>query len=145
MMSNDTKHMRAISTSPSDSPLTSDEEPFDHNAEPESSSKPSLLGLRELAALRKSRKKTAKATNDRPVEIKLFQADLAADEPVSNSDEGVIEGGLKTPLSATLPFARDVELKGWKIVGGKGWNGAGKVGAYVGEPRQTCVPPCAND
>jgi hypothetical protein len=31
------------------------------------------------------------------------------------------------------PFAADVAVKGWQVVGGKSWTGGGKVGAYVGE------------
>ena len=32
------------------------------------------------------------------------------------------------------PFARDVVIQGWKVVGGEKWQDAAKVGAYVGEP-----------
>jgi len=31
-----------------------------------------------------------------------------------------------------LPFAGDVEIKGWRVVGGKSWTDMGRIGAYVG-------------
>jgi len=31
-----------------------------------------------------------------------------------------------------LPFASDVEIKGWRVVGGKSWTDLGRIGAYVG-------------
>lgn len=31
-----------------------------------------------------------------------------------------------------LPFAADVEIKGWRVVGGKSWTDMGRIGAYVG-------------
>jgi hypothetical protein len=34
---------------------------------------------------------------------------------------------------AREPFAADVAVRGWQVVGGKSWTGGGKVGAYVGE------------
>lgn len=32
----------------------------------------------------------------------------------------------------SLPFAKEVEIKGWKIIGGKSWSDLGRLGAYVG-------------
>lgn len=37
------------------------------------------------------------------------------------------------PERESAPFARDVEIRGWKTVGGKSWTDGAKVGAYVGE------------
>lgn len=31
-----------------------------------------------------------------------------------------------------LPFASEVEIKGWRVVGGKSWTDLGRIGAYVG-------------
>jgi hypothetical protein len=40
----------------------------------------------------------------------------------------VIGGGGGTEL----PFAGDVVIKGWRVVGGKSWTDLGRIGAYVG-------------
>ena len=32
-----------------------------------------------------------------------------------------------------LPFASDVQIKGWRVVGGKSWTDLGRIGAYVGK------------
>ena len=32
-----------------------------------------------------------------------------------------------------LPFASDVQIKGWRVVGGKTWTDLGRIGAYVGK------------
>jgi len=130
-----------LSSSPSTSSLTSDEEPFDHKLDPATDSAPPLLGLRELAALRKSRKKPTEQQDSGPKEIKLLRAVHPASinhaEDLENHGnprpEEAAGIGQTSPVPSSLPFAMDVEIKGWKIVGGKSWTGGAKVGAYVGE------------
>lgn len=39
----------------------------------------------------------------------------------------------RTEEGHRYPFARDVLIGGWKVVGGEKWADAAKVGAYVGE------------
>lgn len=38
------------------------------------------------------------------------------------------------------PFAREVTIKGWKIVGGETWTDVAKLGAYVGGSKKLTVP-----
>ncbi|ORX34172.1 hypothetical protein BD324DRAFT_636922 [Kockovaella imperatae] len=89
-----------------------------------------------------------------PVEIRLFGGDNLADDLQAGGGRAQHHGGevpdgeyehrslaqivaLPLPLTETVrdsrnaPFAREVEIKGWKVVGGKTWTGAARVGAYV--------------
>lgn len=107
---------RSSSSRSSRSSLTSDEITFDHTAptseiEPGSGKEPTL-GLRELASMALSGLRQAEHSVDVPQEIRLLKA--------------------LGPEPETAPFARAVEIKGWKVVGGKSWTDQGKVGAYVG-------------
>lgn len=38
------------------------------------------------------------------------------------------------------PFAREVTIKGWKIVGGESWTDVAKLGAYVGGSKKLTAP-----
>lgn len=38
------------------------------------------------------------------------------------------------------PFAREVTIKGWKIVGGDSWTDVAKLGAYVGGSKMPTAP-----
>jgi hypothetical protein len=53
---------------------------------------------------------------------------------VLDHDARKAEGsGSALALGAGEVFARDVSVRGWKIVGGKGFVDKARVGAYVGE------------
>lgn len=96
---------------------------------------PSTLGLRELARMRKEEKRAeqeaitprarnettgpgagAGAGSERRREVKLVSS--------------VIGSGAGT--GTELPFATDVQIRGWKVVGGRSWTDIGRIGAYVG-------------
>lgn len=119
-----------MSSSGSSASLTS-ESSFDPN-DPEtysqpgssSASKPAPLGIVEIARMARNDRKARKASRS-PVQER--GPILLLSPPVSpgvNSAMGMLgEGDV---------FARDVVIKGWKIVGGKGFGDKAKVGAYVG-------------
>lgn len=82
-----------------------------------------ILGLRELARMRKDEKRARQAvvttttTTEEvdprpPKEIKLLSSVFGSD--------------------TQLPFAVDAQILGWKVVGGKSWTDLGRIGAYVG-------------
>jgi hypothetical protein len=66
---------------------------------------------------------------------------------VAMSPEQAEHGGFRWPWSSAggveepgegegerpAPFAAEVAIKGWQVVGGKSWDDSAKVGAYVGE------------
>jgi len=111
-----------LSRSPScssHSSLTSEENIFDHTAPPSDTElgprKEPTLGLRELASMAIHDNKPVYIPPEIPPGIQLLKA--LGQEPDS------------------WPFARDVEIKGWKTVGGKSWTDGAKVGAYVGVSR----------
>jgi hypothetical protein len=123
-----------IPSSPSSSSLTSEADSFDHEADPSSPSKPPTLGLRELAAKAASKRRAKRRTCSEQVkEIKLLRAmpDLQTIGDNQVTGKGAPTAALGSGIN-DLPFARDVEIRGWKIVGGKSWTGGGKLGAYVG-------------
>ncbi|KAK4684219.1 hypothetical protein P7C73_g5973, partial [Tremellales sp. Uapishka_1] len=85
--------------------LTSSETSFDHESQPPRP--PHIPGLRDLTL-------SVKAAPAPQPRIQLLKAIApAADSPHQ------------------LPFARQVEITGWKIVGGRSFEDLGKVGAYV--------------
>ncbi|KAL7423671.1 hypothetical protein Q5752_001253 [Cryptotrichosporon argae] len=114
------------------------------------------LGLRDLAGIyrrerraRKSEADTApagSATGPTPgrVTIEVVALPPDYDEAVATPRQvcGTVTGAqdreawdpgvtlFRSPAGDPT-FARDVEIRGWKVVGGKSWTGGGKVGAYV--------------
>lgn len=120
-----------LPTSPSSSisSLTSEEEAFDHKAPLVSPDLPPTLGVRDLLRLRKKDKKDRRErkllAERRPsAPVQLF-------EPEEDKEEN------EADREGTLPFTRDVIITGWNMVGGRTWTEKAKVGAYVGEPRQS--------
>lgn len=76
---------------------------------------PQVLGLRELARMRRHERRArreAKSPTQGKNEVRLIS---------------VIGPG------TDLPFAKEVEIKGWRVVGGKSWTDLGRIGAYVGQ------------
>lgn len=113
-MSKSPETMVHISPSPSPSPS------FDSGSEaedPAAGPKP-FLGIRELRQL-SIQQRSPRHGGSREILVLGHP-----DEPGSPSP-GVKE--LPTPL----PFARDVNIKGWKVVGGKTWTDKAKMGSYV--------------
>jgi hypothetical protein len=127
----------SASPSPSTSSLTTSSsfdphEPYDeapksgHGSRSQTQSQ--ILGLRELARMRKAEREagrrskkeghsshldTSVSGNKRPNQVRLTSS--------------VIGPG------TDLPFTNDVEIKGWRVVGGKSWTDLGRIGAYVGQ------------
>ena len=99
------------------SSLTSEESEFDHTALPTDTqagfTKAPTLGVRELASMALSFPKPKVMAPQLSSEIALLKA--------------------LGPQPDSAPFTREVEIKGWKIVGGKSWTDRAKVGAYVGK------------
>ncbi|CAD6578293.1 MAG: hypothetical protein TREMPRED_002144 [Tremellales sp. Tagirdzhanova-0007] len=97
------------------SSLTSEESEFDHTALPTDTqagfTKAPTLGVRELASMALSFPKPKVMAPQLSSEIALLKA--------------------LGPQPDSAPFTREVEIKGWKIVGGKSWTDRAKVGAYV--------------
>lgn len=137
-----------LSASPSGSSLSSltSSSSFDPHAPPDDEEKglragPSTLGLRELARMRKEEKRAKREAitpraaartensvageNERRREVKLVSS--------------VIGSGAGT--TTDLPFATDVQIRGWKVVGGRSWTDIGRIGAYVGMSQR---PPYAH-
>lgn len=115
-----------LSASPasSTSSLTSSES-FDPHADPTEIKAPAtstsqVLGLRELARMRRHERRRTKESS-RQVEI------------VGKSNSQVRLVSAVIGAGTDLPFASDVEIKGWRVVGGKSWTDLGRIGAYVGE------------
>lgn len=110
--------MERSSSNSSQSSLTSDETTFDHTAPPSDTehgpTKEPTLGLREIASMAMS---SSSVPSPRPSSVSPRIELLKALGPEPDS----------------APFARDVEIRGWKVVGGKSWTDRAKVGAYVGE------------
>ena len=76
---------------------------------------PQVLGLRELARMRRYERRSrreAKNQTQGKNEVRLIS---------------VIGPG------TDLPFAKEVDIKGWRVVGGKSWTDLGRIGAYVGQ------------
>lgn len=88
------------------------------------------VGLEDTERAAKSipRPGELKRTPSPPPRIRLMKAVT----PVVMGDGGDGGGG----RGGGGPFAREVEIKGWKIVGGRSWTDKAKVGAYVGELRR---------
>jgi hypothetical protein len=114
-----------LSASPasSTSSLTSSSS-FDPHADPsetkaESTTSSQVLGLRELARMRRHERR-GKKESSRHTEVIKSKSEVRL---VS----AVIGAGTE------LPFASDVEIKGWRVVGGKSWTDLGRIGAYVGQ------------
>lgn len=105
-----------LPSSPSPSPIASDDESSDPSSSTAAPKR--ILGVRELVALGKIRKSSTNVSGG--IEI-LGHPDLPP------SPAARLVGGNERSL-----FALDVVITGWKVVGGKGWEGRAKIGAYVG-------------
>lgn len=124
----------SASPSPSSSSFSSSSS-FDPHAhpdekEPEAGAGPSTLGLRELAKMRKEERRRKK--------VSTTSTGTGDDSPHRQGTPG--RGGrqevklVSSVIGAgtDLPFATDVQIRGWKIVGGRSWTDIGRIGAYVG-------------
>jgi hypothetical protein len=93
---------------------------------------PATLGLRELARMRKEERRAKKeATNP--------QVDTVTSTGIRTGTGAQVDKRREVKLVASvigagseLPFATDVVIRGWKVVGGRSWTDIGRIGAYVG-------------
>ncbi|WVQ85490.1 hypothetical protein IAT38_007655 [Cryptococcus sp. DSM 104549] len=112
-------HRLPPSPSSSHSSLTSEDVSFDHLAPPgpssPSTSTPATLGLIDLVNMR-GRDKAARR---------------AAGDDLDRDGGGAISVRVRAAADEGDQFARQVVIRGWKVVGGKSWTDGGKVGAYV--------------
>ncbi|WVW80334.1 hypothetical protein I302_102314 [Kwoniella bestiolae CBS 10118] len=136
----------------SSSSLTSDEVIFDHlasipaqqqdvpstsgNSNSSSKGKPPILGLRDLVKMHQAEKKAQKAklslpsTPVSPGTIMIREELPPAYTAVhcQSSSSGSNAGGISDHAEV---FAKQVVIRGWKVVGGKDWRDVAKLGAYV--------------
>ena len=169
MESESNTHLVPLSRSPSVSSLASEASFNPHAPPtdlPENGSvgqrttSPPVLGVRELLQMAKTEKETrtiralppeSPLALVQPVEIRLFGSTTHEDSPDGTASDGEYEGQTSDVprysetvpglfrSSSEGPFAKEVEIRGWKVVGGRTWTGAARVGAYVGECRRvTC-------
>lgn len=119
-------------SSASSSSLTSSSSFDPHDPRPVSPTqderRPSALGIRDITKLYRADKKGKARERER--------GEREAAGPIGLQHE---PGSSRTDLGTSLPgsagdlFAVDVNVRGWKIVGGSKWTGEAKMGAYVGE------------
>ncbi|WWC88010.1 uncharacterized protein L201_002912 [Kwoniella dendrophila CBS 6074] len=133
----------------SSSSLTSDETAFDHLASINNvsqndnntgqTSQPSILGLRDLMKMHKNEKANKKAL------ALASQQQRNPSVPIPRSaqtfDNGIVEiidelppsypGIIGSGLHEQEVFAKQVIIKGYKIVGGSDWKDVARLGAYV--------------
>ena len=102
--------------SPSSSVLS-----LDAHSEPEEADPKRVLGIRELRKFSRNGRKSPE------VQKKEILVLGHPDTPSSSWTESQIRH-----RSEIGNFAREVTVKGWKVVGGKGGGDRAKVGAYVG-------------
>lgn len=123
-----------MSSSPSSASLTSESsfDPNDPEADdpsgPSTSGRPAPLGIVEIARMARRERKARKASQSPVQERGPITLLSPPESPLVDSAMGVVGNG--------DVFAKDVLIRGWKIVGGKGSGDKAKVGAYVG---QYCV------
>ncbi|WVQ97060.1 hypothetical protein IAU59_004170 [Kwoniella sp. CBS 9459] len=155
--SSETLHILPPSPAASDSSLTSEEVSFDHNAAPIAVDTPAgpsrtgtqgckegrapTLGLRDLVKMHKRdrtrRAMTSKAgsgsggiysSNQVQIHDSTSAISLGGDSPT-------VDPSAVPPYPGDEPgagvFARQVVIRGWKVVGGSSWTDGGKMGAYV--------------
>lgn len=121
---------RGSSSSASSSSLTSSSSFNPHDIPPDSPTgeerRPSALGIRDISRLYRADKKgKARALEQEAAGPIGIDDDPRPSRPPSFSNGS---GGAGAGV-----FAADVNVRGWKIVGGGKWSGDAKVGAYVGE------------
>ncbi|WRT65873.1 uncharacterized protein IL334_002824 [Kwoniella shivajii] len=152
---NDTKPSSTLlllppSPTSSNSSLTSDETSFDHLAlalnstsdsrvkvtgtrdhyDGDNLSNAPILGLRDLVKMRKAEKIKSNLPISPPPTATIIE-----DRTVHVQDQnppgypGTITG--TNTLKRNEVFAKQVVIRGWKIVGGNDWKDVGKLGAYV--------------
>jgi len=107
-----TELLTRLPPSPSSSVLSLDS----HTEEVDEPSPKRLLGLRELRKFSREGKRSPEVIKKEIVV--LGHPDVPASGSKNRSDVG--------------NFAKEVTIKGWKVVGGKTWSDKAKVGAYVG-------------
>ncbi|WWD18119.1 hypothetical protein CI109_102568 [Kwoniella shandongensis] len=145
------------SPSSSTSSLTSEEESFDHLAPAvgttvtvstsKNGEKPTL-GLRDLVRMHRGDRQKSSTRGGIPTihstgisttiggarssEQITSTSTSSTTDNVPSYDEVIGNGdGMTVARSENEVFARQVVIRGWKVVGGKSWTDMGKVGAYV--------------
>jgi hypothetical protein len=120
------------SPSGSSSSLTSDEDTFDPSAPPYDATtpRPSALGIREIAKLTAARKAMMKHRDSGQGQPGVGTRVQAG--PSNGSEIQLLQATGQVDRVENLPFAKQVEVKGWKVVGGRDWDSMARVGAYVG-------------
>lgn len=117
-----------LSLSPASSPGSlSSEEDFDPHVTTTGRAAPPTLGLRELASMRRHDRAAQKAQAKPPTGV--LSGTSASATPVATGGIQLLKA--VNPTDDQLPFASDVEIRGWRIVGGKRWTDQARVGAYV--------------
>nr|ODO02330.1 hypothetical protein L204_01063 [Cryptococcus depauperatus CBS 7855] len=107
------------SPSSSHSSLTIENLSFDPSTAPRDNTPPPTLGLRELLKMRE--RDSQRKTKSRQLQSNA-DAIRNRDIILQVNSHGAGEGGI---------FASQVDIKGWKVVGGNDWQDVGKLGAYV--------------
>lgn len=128
--SSDIVHTRSRSNSHSSSSSLTSSSSFDPHEAPLASPsteerRPSALGIRDIQKLYRADK----------VE-KALQREREEARPIDVQHESSSSrGDLTNPFGgrAGEVFAADVNVRGWRIIGGQKWSGDAKVGAYVGK------------
>ena len=118
-MSNPPNTLILLPSSPSPSEL---DIPSDTSEPEDEAGERRILGVRELAELSKIKSK-------RPVR----HTEIAILGHPDDRERDAQAGQVGRDKDDVTPFARDVCIKGWRVVGGKTWTDKAKVGAYVGE------------
>ena len=121
----------SVMTSSSSSASLTSESSFDPN-EPEPNPQPGVsatgrpvpLGLVDIARMARDDRKARKASQSPVDERGPITMLRALDSPRAEAMGVMSEGQV---------FTRDVIIRGWKIVGGKGFGDKATVGAYVGQ------------
>ncbi|WVR05677.1 hypothetical protein IAU60_002699 [Kwoniella sp. DSM 27419] len=143
-------HLIPASPSVSESSLTSDETPFDHLASTSptksaiasgtSSTKPTALGLRDLVKMHRADRAKSKGASQKGREPGATTISLGSTPgPTMVTPDGeppvpAYSDVTRSPSSDATGsdvFARQVAIRGWKVVGGRSWTDGGKMGAYV--------------
>ena len=124
-----------LPASPPDSPdLT--ENSFDLSNADDGPEQPRVLGVRELIAMAQADKTKRKNAVPRGLQTQPIALVNDPNQPPSYAQaesSHMAQRGIPSPFASPDPFAKDVVINGWMIVGGKGWGEVVKVGSYVGE------------
>ncbi|WWC96769.1 hypothetical protein V866_003642 [Kwoniella sp. B9012] len=130
----------------SSSSLTSDEVTFDHLAsvQPQHRSqdspsgdvpkpKPPILGLRDLVKMHRAEKAHKQQSLSSTIPMSPNTIEIRDELPPSYVENEFrnVEGERGGISDTPEVFARQVVIRGWKVVGGKDWKDVAKLGAYV--------------